>query len=185
LLETSQNLLNSTHTTNKMEESEHNNFETSSQSSNGIGILFSIPFIKKNQQSLLVALTTALLTLQALLLTSVAKRNALRTHKTSVSVAVTLMFEVTKLAMSIGGMSLDVGVAASLRAIASWQWVHVKLFAIPALAYLINDNLMFLLYSIIKVSESFVVFVSTIHPLAICFHNPHSHTPYKLGSSND
>ena len=110
-------------------------------------------FIRQRRQSFLVILTTALLTLQALLLTSVAKRNALRVHKTSVSVAVTFMFEVTKLAISFVGMSFDVGFLSSLRAIQTWKWSQVKLFAIPALAYLINDNLMFLLYSIIKVRE--------------------------------
>lgn len=64
------------------------------------------------------------------------------------------MFELTKLLMSLAGMVFQSGVAGSLAEVAQWRWRDVRLFALPALAYLINDNLMFLMYAIIKVRGS-------------------------------
>uniref|UniRef100_A0A7S1YJC6 Sugar phosphate transporter domain-containing protein n=1 Tax=Sexangularia sp. CB-2014 TaxID=1486929 RepID=A0A7S1YJC6_9EUKA len=105
----------------------------------------------------LLTLTTLSLSLQALLFSSIATS----THFSSPheSIMCTLLFELTKLGLSLlplAWKSRSTGQVAAGDTGTSdgkkkrWSFEESRLYALPALVYLINDNLHFLIYNLVR-----------------------------------
>merc|ERR1712000_789602 len=80
-----------------------------------------------------------LLTTQALLVSKVSKD--VHNHHPSEALSVTLLFELAKLTLSASLLFLQKRKTPSLPL--RWSWSECNMYAIPALIYLINDNLLF------------------------------------------
>jgi len=111
-------------------------------------------FLNENSKELLIGITTLLLSSLALLYSKIT-HDRKQIHDHSVSVAITLLFELAKLFISLLLFGLD-----SRNRIFSSFMVSFKessMFAIPAIIYLINDNLLFTILSIIEEPTTFEI----------------------------
>jgi len=131
-------------------------------------------FVNENKKELLIGTTTLLLSSQALLYSKIT-HDRKQIHDHSVSVAITLLFELAKLFISLFLFGLDT--RNKMIGTFMMNFKESTMFAIPAIIYLINDNLLFTILSIIEEPTTFEILanmriLATAILFRLVFHRP-------------
>jgi len=131
-------------------------------------------FVNLKKKELLIASTTILLSSQALLYAKIT-HDRKQIHDHSISVAITLLFELAKLLISLILLFLNSNQKDYGAFLISMK--DSTMFAIPAIIYVINDNLLFTILSIIEEATTFEILanmriLATAILFRLVFHRP-------------
>lgn len=126
-------------------------------------------FVGKNRREVLIGITTVLLSSQAMLLSQLTQK---KEHELSRELSITLLFELSKLLISSSMFFINYN-NDSNQALSNFSIRESILYALPAIIYLINDNLIFTIISLLEVPYNRVLGI-----LNICFRRIPQHLKF-------